>query len=629
MATAESHELVTTRLLTLLNVSALSPKKRKRAEEPAVTLPPSKKLNAKKDKASDAAHTSNNASEEDKDAEMGDGGASFEDSKEPEVENDPYKTHFGPNPPQLTEQARASVDKRSWVASKRNYGKVGDAHLQVPDGQAVEENHTGLFLLDKLKPVFEDSLVKNPGEGSIRKDLLQSISSYQDLYITKQDIAARKLYREVVSAHVLNHILKIRRRILKHNEKLSSSKDAQETEPTAFLDQGFVRPSVLIVLPFRSSAKHWVTALLQQTPSHQVENKARFSSDFSIPNGTEEKLLTAPPGTYPPDHVANMSGNIDDHFRLGIKVTRKSIKLFSDFYSSDIILASPLGLRELMDKEKSADYLSSIEILVLDQLDVLTMQNWSHLEMIFTYLNTIPKQSHDTDFSRIKPWYLDGHARYLRQSLLFTAYETPEIRGLYNRHLHNVSGKRRIESAWSSIQVPEGIRQNYIKFECANAQAEINQRFEYFTTQLFPSLLKSAVQSVNTVIFVPSYFDYARIRNWLKNQAMVTFAILSEDSDNRDISRARQAFFLGNKAMLLVTERFHFFRRYKLRGIRNLVFYAPPDHPQFYSELLSYPFLDDGVQPEDVTCKVLYSKYDYMRLERIVGSAAVGNLISG
>jgi U3 small nucleolar RNA-associated protein 25 len=43
---------------------------------------------------------------------------------------------------------------------------------------------------------------------------------------------------------------------------------------------------------------------------------------------------------------------------------------------------------------------------------------------------------------------------------------------------------------------------------------------------------------------------------------------------------------------------------------------------------LSYPFLDDGVQAEDVTCKVLYSRYDYMRLERIVGTAAVGDLIN-
>jgi len=33
-------------------------------------------------------------------------------------------------------------------------------------------------------------------------------------------------------------------------------------------------------------------------------------------------------------------------------------------------------------------------------------------------------------------------------------------------------------------------------------------------------------------------------------------------SSNQDISRARQAFFAGNKSFLLVSERFHFFRRY-------------------------------------------------------------------
>ena len=38
-------------------------------------------------------------------------------------------------------------------------------------------------------------------------------------------------------------------------------------------------------------------------------------------------------------------GNTDDHFRLGIKVTKASVRLFVDFFGSDILVASPLGTR--------------------------------------------------------------------------------------------------------------------------------------------------------------------------------------------------------------------------------------------------------------------------------------------
>jgi len=45
---------------------------------------------------------------------------------------------------------------------------------------------------------------------------------------------------------------------------------------------------------------------------------------------------------------------------------------------------------------------------------------------------------------------------------------------------------------------------------------------------MLPAVLKSAVQSANTAIFVPSSFDFISVHDYFRKQSGVTFAVLSE-----------------------------------------------------------------------------------------------------
>jgi len=138
--------------------------------------------------------------------------------------------------------------------------------------------------------------------------------------------------------------------VLKNNERIAHAPAQDILEDVQ--DQGFTRPSVLILAPFRSFAVRWLNAITSHMQDLQIENHARFTTEFGLPPGAIDKITSAEHGTYPADHVHMFQGNIDDDFRVGLKITRKSVKVFSDFYSSDIIIASPFGLKRAMEKDR-------------------------------------------------------------------------------------------------------------------------------------------------------------------------------------------------------------------------------------------------------------------------------------
>lgn len=105
-----------------------------------------------------------------------------------------------------------------------------------------------------------------------------------------------------------------------------------------------------------------------------------------------------------------------DCFRIGVSFDRRRVKLYSDFYNSDLILASPLALRQLEEK-RGFDYLSSIEIGVIYGMDMICMQNVDHLRGVVDAMNHTISRDRNTDYSRLREYYLSDFQKYMRQTI--------------------------------------------------------------------------------------------------------------------------------------------------------------------------------------------------------------------
>ncbi|XP_030523611.2 U3 small nucleolar RNA-associated protein 25 isoform X2 [Rhodamnia argentea] len=441
--------------------------------------------------------------------------------------------------------------------------------------------------------------------------------------------------------HSLNHIFRTRDLVTRNDTKMAKHQETAKNEILSggeFLDHGFTRPKVLILLPLRNIAFRVVKRLIQLTPTNHkvnVESLGRFSDDFGAgeahDNEDDEVFQdvrgSGQKSSKPTDFRALFDGNPDDHFMVGIKFTRKSIKLYSDFYTSDMIVASPLGLITKIgeaerEKEKDVDYLSSIEILIVDHADVIAMQNWSHVNTVVEKLNCLPSKQHGMDVMRMRQWYLDGYARFYRQSIVLGYFLNPDMNALFNHHCLNYEGKVKLVSVYKGIlpKVLIQARQIYERFDADSIAEADDARLEHFTKKVFPKI-KDSIQG-GIMLFISSYFEFVRIRNFLKSQN-ASFCLLGEYTKQSDISRSRVWFFEGKKKIMLYTERAHFYHRYKIRGMQNLIIYSLPERKEFYPEIVN--MLEGS---HDLTCTVLFSRFDQIRLERIVGSTAAKRMIT-
>jgi U3 small nucleolar RNA-associated protein 25 len=529
--------------------------------------------------------------------------------------------------------------------------------------------------------------------SDLESTTVRALRSYRDVLLCKNLTPhVEESLRQIVIAHVLSHTIRARGRVVRNDQRRRDPGLEGTTNEDDMKDQGFSRPRALFLVPMRNDAYDIVRTLARlavgtasgEKGIAQVANNDRFEEEFGAdpdeeqretdrsrrsdaPDDEEYSSEEANPTKAKPkpeDWRRRFRGNIDDDFKIGLALSKKSIKLYTDFYNSDIIVASPLGLVRSLEAKKSGnktgkgatnkksasgrlednwvtgvnekdkrrddgsgeDFLSSIEVCILDGANVFTMQNWSTLLSTMSMINNMPSSPGSTDFSRVRNWALDNQMRCYRQTVILSTHRKAEISSLF-RQLRNHAGRVRVMSTprkyGSMSDVAISVRQRFMRIENIHSlEASRDQRFDFFVSKVLPELRSSV--DCQALVLIPNYFDFVRVRNHLVKLAAdeagtFRFGSICEYSKPNDVARARTNLFHGRINVLLITERFHYFWRYHIRGANSIVWYGLPENGHFYPEIVN--FLTDACERgRPVQSLALYDMYDLFALDRIVGS---------
>ena len=501
----------------------------------------------------------------------------------------------------------------------------------------------------------------------IESSLWGQLASYRDVLFTARSPppvpCASDPVLDACLLHALGHCLAGRAEVLRHNERLRSKAKASARSTAADAvaaavatgqlnggaaadmapegevpqDQGFTRPKLLVLCPTRAWAKRWLDRALHLLPCANtgagdcVGNAERWEAQYGPrldeagpnPRSTRHK---------PPDFSATFFGNRDDHFRLGVKLTARSVRLFADFVGADIVLASPLGLATRLEAG-DASFLSSIELCILDGADVMLQQNWAHVETVFAALNALPTaQDPDLDVMRVRPWYLDGQARHYRQTVVLAAHGAPQLSALVRRHCTNWAGQARLKCTFTGVLASLGaspagapLSHSFTRVAAPDAASAADARFAHFKSALWPRLSASPG---GELLLVPSYFDFVRLRNFLSAQG-ASFATYCEYTDPGEVGSARRDFGDREAKLMVHTQRAWFFRRHVIKGAARLTFYGPPDVTECYAALATALAAGgSGAGGEVREVETLFTRWDAPQLERIVGTKRCAKMLA-
>ena len=550
------------------------------------------------------------------------------------------------------------------------------------------------------------------------------IARYADMFVTtsspsmspNRQLKEQRSFHQMYLLHVLNHVLTSRSRITRNNRELKEKEEENEEsgedddvkedketnnhdeDPDRYRDQGFTRPTVLVLLPTRGTCHRFVKDLYRLTGSSWNQDiKERFETEYGPINDemdeddggdnddrTTEKeqrrkaVLEKKGKEW--NELFGDNANNDDDFKLGVSLTPKvaktsspknssnvAVRVYTDFFKSDIVVASPLGLKMLILPDESGngdddddddldrgretrkgnnanyDFLSSIEICLIEYAETILMQNWDHVNDILDYLNQEPQSNNNADFSRVRNYLLNGQGQYWRQLILSSKFVDPTLNSFFKRFGKSLSGlvkvRRKIsneDAAVSNVLVP--IKQVFQKVKSPSLAQQGQARVDFFVKNILPQIERQ--KQTHTLVYIPSYFDFCAARNALLKRD-ISFVSITEYSRTSEVGRGRARFLQGRKPLMLYTGRAHFFHRHSIRGVKHLIFLGVPEHSEFYSDHANMigSVLGDSKRAvvegdemaiiETSSCLTLFTKYEAHALERVVGSKSCTRMIGG
>ncbi|ELP88347.1 hypothetical protein EIN_227700 [Entamoeba invadens IP1] len=444
--------------------------------------------------------------------------------------------------------------------------------------------------------------------------LLLNLRGYADMFVFHRMNGDQfAVMRLVNTLHIATHLREIRCLRLKHTLSCKENEEPQK-------DLGFVQCSTLVLFPFKTAALIFIKTLLSlMGPIYQknIRHEDRFVNGFrDMQNEMENR---------PKDYYHIFEGNNDDKFRVGISFGKDGVHLYTETFKADLIVASPLGIKAFIEKQGTTmnDMFSSIKLIYIESIDVMEMQNMNYLMEILNVCNKLPVTQHETDIRRVYSHEVEEKGLYYRQSIIYGRYQTPLNNSIVRMCQNSKEMMITENTAMGSLsKLVRNVPINFNRYTVTSALNSPDERFEHFTKVFLPWYMEIGTKK-NTLIMIPSYFDYLRVKNYFKEEN-INGVFVSEYISTRAQINAEIAFKKSEVEFMIITERSHFFNRKKIKGIQNIIFYELPNSANFVPELIN--FVPSSIN--DFGVFVLFNKLDTIKLRYTVGDMKAAYLMT-